>query len=152
ALARKAGLKSHVAPAFSAALAAIKTHGGADGEGLNLSLVQRVIDECERRDDPALGKVLALLWRFAAEAARAEAAGFTREAIAAAPARPLPHNLDFSPVNDDAGRALTLTGNFARLSPAQLEFSATTEDPGEEDLAPRIELPIDLIAALDDAA
>jgi len=45
-----------------------------------------------------------------------------------------------------------LTGNFARLSPAQLEFSATTEDPGEEDLAPRIELPIDLIAALDDAA
>ena len=102
ALAHKAGLKSHVLPAFSAALAAIKSHGGADGEGLKLKLVQRVIDECERRDDPALGKVLALLWRFAAEAARAEAAGFAREAIAAASARPLPQNLDFSPANDDA--------------------------------------------------
>jgi uncharacterized protein (DUF2336 family) len=152
ALARKAGLKRHVAPAFSAALAAIKMHG-ADGDGLKLSLVQRVIDECERRDDPALGKVLALLWRFAAAAARAEAAGFAREAIAAASARPLPQNLDFSPVNDDAGRALTLTGDFdpPRRSPAQLEFMAATEDPGE-DLAPRIELPINLIAALDDAA
>ena len=78
ALASRAGLKSHVLPAFIAALAAIKTHGGEAGEGLKLSLVQRVIDECERRDDPALGKVLALLWRFAAEAARVEAAGFRR--------------------------------------------------------------------------
>ena len=59
---------------------------GEAGEGLKLSLVQRVIDECERRDDPALGKVLALLWRFAAEAARAEAAGFAGEAIASAAA------------------------------------------------------------------
>src|SRR5271166_3194184 len=153
ALAHKAGLNSHVLPAFSAALAAIKTHGGADCEGLKLSLVQRVIDECERRDDPALGKVLALLWRFAAEAARAEAASFASEAVAAASARPLPQNLDFSPANDDAGRALTLTGDFdpPRLSPAQLEFSATTQDP-REDLAPRIELPIELIAAVDDAA
>jgi uncharacterized protein (DUF2336 family) len=152
ALARKAGLRSHVAPAFSAALAAIKVCGGADGEGLKLELVQRVIDECERRDDPALGKVLALLWRFAAEASRTEAAGFAREAIAAASARPLPQNLDFSPANDDAANAPTLTLGLdpSRLSPAQLEFSATTEEG--EDLAPRIELPIDLIAALDDAA
>ncbi len=152
ALAHKAGLKSHVLPAFAAALSAIKSYRGEDGEGLKLKLVQRVIDECERRDDPALGKVLALLWRFAAEAARTEAAGFAREAVAAASARPLPQNLDFSPANDEAARALTLTGDFARLSPAQLEFSPTTNDPGEEDLAPRIELPIDLIAALDDAA
>ena len=152
ALARKAGLRSYVAPAFSAALAAIKVCGGADGEGLKLELVQRVIDECERRDDPALGKVLALLWRFAAEASRTEAAGFAREAIAAASARPLPQNLDFSPANDDAANAPTLTLGLdpSRLSPAQLEFSATTEEG--EDLAPRIELPIDLIAALDDAA
>ena len=134
-----------------AALAAIKTHGGADGEGLKLKLVQTVIDECERRDDPALGKVLVLLWRFAAEAARAEAAGFAREAIAAASARPLPQNLDFSPAND-AGGALTFTGDFdpSRLGPAQLEFSATTGEG--ENRAPRIELPIDLIAALDVAA
>ena len=84
ALAHKAGLKSQVLPAFAAALAAIKTSAGEVGGGLKLPLVQKVIDECERRDDPALAKVLALLWRFAAEAARAEAAGFARDAIASA--------------------------------------------------------------------
>ena len=149
ALASRAGLKSHVLPALIAALAAIKTHGGEAGAGLKLSLVQRVIDECERRDDPALGKVLALLWRFAAEAARAEAAGFTDEAIA----RQLPYSLDFSPANDDAGGALMLTADVdsPRLSAPHLEFSATLAD-SSDDLAPRVELPIDLIAALEDAA
>ena len=149
ALANRAGLKSHVLPAFTAALAAIKTHGGEAGEGLKLSLVQRVIDECERRDDPALGKVLALLWRFAAEAARVEAAGFAGEAIA----RQLPCSLDFSPANDDAGGALMLTADvdWPRLTAPRPEFSATLAD-SSEDLAPRVELPIDLIAALDAAA
>ena len=84
ALAHKAGLKSHMLPAFARALAAIKTYAGEAGDGLKLPLVQTVIDECERRDDPALAKVMALLWRFAAEAARAEAAGFARDAIASA--------------------------------------------------------------------
>jgi uncharacterized protein (DUF2336 family) len=149
ALANRAGLKSHMLPALIAALAAIKTYGGEAGEGLKLSLVQRVIDECERRDDPALGKVLALLWRFAAEAARAEAAGFAGEAIA----RQLPYSLDFSPANDDAGGTLMLTADVdsPRLSAPRLEFSATLAD-SSEDLAPRVELPIDLVAALEDAA
>jgi uncharacterized protein (DUF2336 family) len=149
ALASRAGLKRHVLPAFAAALAAIKTHGGEVGGGLKLSLVQKVIDECERRDDPALGKVLALLWRFAAEAARAEAAGFVGEAIA----RQLPFSLDFSPANDDAGGALMLTADvdWPRLSAPRLEFSAALTD-SSKDLAPRVELPIDLIAALDAAA
>jgi uncharacterized protein (DUF2336 family) len=149
ALANRAGLKSHVLPAFAAALAAIKTHGGEAGEGLKLKLVQRVIDECERRDDPALGKVLALLWRFAAEAARAEAAGFAGEAVA----RQMPYSLDFSPANDDARGALMLTADVdsPRLTAPCLEFSATLADSGE-DLAPRVELPIDLIVALDAAA
>jgi uncharacterized protein (DUF2336 family) len=85
ALAHKAGLRSGILPAFRAALAAIKTHVGEAGEGLKLSLVQRVIDECERRDNPALSKVLALLWRFAAEAARGKL-----RASHARPLRPLP--------------------------------------------------------------
>ena len=126
-----------------------RTHGGEVSEGLKLSLVQRVIDECERRDDPALGKVLALLWRFAAEAARVEAAAFAGEAIA----RQLPYSLDFSPANDDAGGALMLTADvdWPRLSAPRPEFSAALAD-SSEDLAPRVELPIDLIAALDAAA
>ena len=134
ALAHKAGLKSHLVPAFAAALGAIKTHAGKPGEGLRLPLAQAVIDECERRDDPALAKVLALLWRFAAEAAREEAAGFARDAIAAGARRRLPSSLDFSPANDDAE-----PGPSLRLGPI-------------DDCAPPIELPLTPIAALDDVA
>jgi uncharacterized protein (DUF2336 family) len=125
ALARRAGLRSHLLPAFAAALAAIRTGAGGAGEGLKLTLAQEVIDECERRDDPTLANVLALLWRLAAEAAREEAAGFARDAVAAGVRKRLPSSLDFSPANDDAPI---------------------------DDSAPRIELPLALIAALDDAA
>ena len=115
ALAHKAGLKSGVLPAFRAALAAMKVHVAEVGDGLRLPLVQAVIDECERRDDPALAKVLALLWRFAAEAVRAEA----RDAIASAPLGRLPRNLDFS-ANDDASAKPTPSPDFdtLRLGPA----------------------------------
>jgi len=82
ALARRAGLKPSILPAVRAALIAIKTSAGEPGDGLKLSLVQKVIDHCERLDDPALVKVQALLWRFAAEAAKTEAASFAREAAA----------------------------------------------------------------------
>ena len=129
ALAHKAGLKSHLLPAFVAALAAIRTCAGKAGEGLKSALVQTVIDECERRDDPALAKVLALMWRFAAEAAREEAAGFAREAIASAPRGRLPLSLDFAPANDHAAVAGPI-----------------------DDSVPRVELPLALIAALDHAA
>ena len=131
ALAHKAGLRSHMLPAFAAALAAIKTYAGETHEGLKLPLVQAVIYECERRDDPALAKVLALMWRFAAEAARDEAASFARDAIASASRRRLPLSLDFAPANEDAVD----------------EFAVPIDD-----YAPRIELPLAHIAALDDAA
>ena len=113
--------------------------------------MQKVIDECERRNDPALAKVLALTWRFAAEAARAEAAGFARDAIASAPLGRLPRNLDFSPANDDVLPTPSASFDGPRLGPAQLELTAALADPSD-DLAPRIELPLALIAALDDAA
>ncbi len=153
ALAHKAGLKSHMLPAFAAALASIKTYAGEAYDGLKLPLVQTVIDECERRDDPALAKILALLWRFAAEAARAEAAGFARDAITSAAPRRLPRKLDFSPANDDAGARPAPSAHFdrPRLGPAQLELSVTPAEPNDNP-APRIELPLALIAALDDAA
>jgi uncharacterized protein (DUF2336 family) len=154
ALAHKAGLRSGILPAFRAALAAIKTHVGESGDGLKLSLVQKVIDECERRDNPALSKVLALLWRFAAEAARAEAAGFAREAAASASPGRLPQILDFSPVNDDdAGQAPRLIASFdwTAAGPPPLELRAP---PAEfsDDKAPRVELPPKRAAPFDDAA
>jgi uncharacterized protein (DUF2336 family) len=153
ALAHKAGLKSGVLPAFRAALAAIKSHVGVAGEGLKLGLVQKVIDECERRADPKLAKVLALLWRFAAEAARAEAASFAREAAASASAGRLPHILDFSPVNDD-GEAPLLIADFdwpptALAPPLELR---PPEANSSEDQAPPVELPPEAVAPFDHAA
>ena len=146
-------MKSGALPAFRAALAAIKTDVGEPGDGLKLSLVQKVIDECERRHDPTLTKILALLWRFAAEAARAEAAGFAREAAASASGGRLPQILDFSPVNDDTGRAPRLIADFGwpGASGAPREISAPPTNRSE-DKAPRVELPPELVARLDAAA
>ena len=144
ALAHKAGLSGHLLPAFAAALAALKTYAGGADEGLKLPLVEKVIDECERRRDPALAKVMALLWSFAAEAVKSEAAGFARDAIVEARRGQLPRSLDFSPANDDIAAEPIPSDAFdsPRLGPAQLELG--------DDAAPRVEL---LIAALhDDAA
>ena len=152
ALAHKAGLKSGILPAFRAALAAIHTDVGEAGEGLKLKLVQKVIDECERRDNPALSKVLALLWRFAAEAARAEAAGFAREAAASALGGQLPRILDFSPANDDAGQAPNLVADLDRPPTAAALLELAPPANPDEDRAPRVELPPELIARLDSAA
>jgi uncharacterized protein (DUF2336 family) len=148
ALAHKVGLKSGVLIAFRTALAVIKTDVGQLGDGLKLSLVQKVIDECERRGDPALTKVRALLWRFAAEAAKAEAAGFAREAAASASAGRLPQILDFSPVND-AGRAPKLIADFGwpPAGAAPLELAAPPAN-SSEDKAPRVELPPGLVTRL----
>jgi uncharacterized protein (DUF2336 family) len=152
ALARRAGLKTSLLPAFRAALAAIRTRRGEAREGLRLELVQTVIDECERLDNPALDKVLALMWRFASEAARAEAGEFAREAASGGR---LPQILDFSPVNDDeAGRAPKLIAEFdwteTDSAPA-LELGAPGADL-TEDRAPRIEPPRDRVAPFNDAA
>jgi uncharacterized protein (DUF2336 family) len=156
ALARRAGLKDGVMPAFRAALAAIKTHVGESGGELKLKLVQTAIDECERRNNPALTKVLALLWRFAAEAAKAEAASFAHEAAGSPSGGRLPPILDFSPVNDDEGRAPKLIGDFSRapLAPLvapPLEVDAPPTNPSEHQ-GPRLELPPELVARLDNAA
>ncbi len=155
ALAHKAGLKNGILPAFRAALDALRTHAGEARDDLNLKLVQKVIDQCEGRDDPALAKVLALLWRFAAEAARAEAASFAQAAAATASPGRLPQILDFSPVNDDSGgEAPKLIADFDWLpegTAPPLEISAPPAVAGECQ-APLVELPPDLVAPFDDAA
>jgi uncharacterized protein (DUF2336 family) len=151
ALARRAGLKAGVLLAFRAALAAIKAQAAQGGDSLKLPL-QKVIDVCEQLDDPALAKVRALLWRFAAEAAKAEAAHFAREAAASASTGRLPPLLEFSPVNDDSGHAPKLTADFGwpPTGAAMLELAAPANSG--EDRAPRVELPPELVARLDDAA
>ena len=115
--------------------------------------MQKVIDACELIDDPALAKVRALMWRFAAEAAKAEAAHFAREAAASASVGRLPPILEFSSVNDDADRPPKLIADFSRtpVGAPPLELDAPPKNPSE-DYAPRVELPPELVARLDDAA
>ena len=153
ALARRAGLKGGVLLAFRAALAAIKAQSGEGGDRLKLPLVQKVIDACEQLDDPALAKVRALLWRFAAEAAKAEAAtlrargggfGFKRSA-AAAPGI-FARQRQFRS-RAEADRGLWLASDRRGDAGA----SAPAANSGE-DKAPRVELPPELVARLDDAA
>ena len=150
ALAHRVGLKAGVLLAFRAALAAIKAQAVEGGDRLKLPLVQKVIDACEQLDDPALAKVRALMWRFAAEAAKAEAANFAREASASASAGRLPPLLEFSPVNDDSGRAPKL--DLVGRRPAGRCWSSAPSAHSGEDKAPRVELPPELVARLDDAA
>ena len=153
ALARRAGLKGGVFIVFRAALGAIKAHSGEGGDRLKLPLVQKLIDACELLNDPALTKVRALLWRFAAEAAKADAARFAREAAASASSGRLPLVLEFSPVNDDSGHAPKLTADFGwpPTGAAMLELAAPAANSGD-DKAPRVELPPELVARLEDAA
>jgi uncharacterized protein (DUF2336 family) len=151
ALARRAGLKAGVLLAFRAALAAIKAQAVESGDRLKLPLVQKVIDACELIDDPALAKVRALMWRFAAEAAKAEAASFAREAAASTSVGRLPPLLEFAPVNDDSGHAPKLDFGWPPTGAAMLELAAPSTNPCEDE-APRVELPPELVARLDDAA
>jgi uncharacterized protein (DUF2336 family) len=93
-----AGLPRHALPVFRAALGAIETQGAERGAALKAPLVRSAIAACERSGDPALEPILALLSRFEAEAARAQARSSAR--IAARMGR-LPPQLDFSPANDE---------------------------------------------------
>jgi uncharacterized protein (DUF2336 family) len=119
--AMKAGLPRHALPAFRAALAAIAVQGSGEGEGLKSGLVSAVIAACEAKSDPALAPFLAFLWRLAFEATRAEAQAKARAAV---DRHVLPPSLDFAPANDE------------------------TESDG---IAPPVELPADLVLALDAA-
>ena len=65
--------------------AAIEVHGAGRRGGLKPRLVEATIAACEAERDPALAPILSLLWRFAAEAARAEATGDRRASGRPAP-------------------------------------------------------------------
>jgi len=105
ALATKAGLQRHATAAFRAALSALDARRRPAGVGLRADLVRATIEACEARRDPALAPILALLWRFAAEAARNEARAVAGSSFAERPALPLA--LEFAPANDARPRLLT---------------------------------------------
>jgi len=74
ALYAKAGLPPALFLAFRTALEALARHGRDQDEiddgALRLPIVQAVLDRCEAADDENLGRLIALLRRFEADAAR----------------------------------------------------------------------------------
>jgi uncharacterized protein (DUF2336 family) len=81
ALYRKAGMPQRLEPAFEAALSAWHEFGMAQAEPgrLSLQMVERVLTSVATHEDQELDKLMALLLRYQAEAAREEA----RHAMAA---------------------------------------------------------------------
>jgi uncharacterized protein (DUF2336 family) len=130
ALYARTSLPANYLPAFRAALRAIDECGAQRADRLQLPLVGRVIEACEALRSPDMAKLLSLLHRFEAEAARAAARDFAAEAIAHAQA-PLLVRL--------------AAGGEAPL----LTLDAPMDEQGE---APPVELPADLVTALDEAA
>jgi uncharacterized protein (DUF2336 family) len=86
ALYRKAGLPDLAYPAFRAAIAAIREDVHIGGQGgmamLKRGMVERVLEACAAERDPNLAALLALLRRFAVEAAREEARLFCDDLVA----------------------------------------------------------------------
>ena len=130
ALYARTGLPAGYLNAFRAMLLAIEECRIARGDQLSLPLVGRAIEACEKLRSPELSNFISLLHRFEAEAARAAARDFAAETIADAQA-PLLVRL--------------ASGGAAPL----LALAAPAEEHGE---APPVELPADLVAALDEAA
>ncbi|MFN3658133.1 MAG: DUF2336 domain-containing protein [Pseudolabrys sp.] len=102
ALYRKAGLPDTAYPAFREAIAALR-EGVLVGEPggaarLKRGMVERVLERCAAERDESMASLLALLRRFAVEAAREEARHFCDDLVAERPATPpmppVPHVMD----------------------------------------------------------
>jgi uncharacterized protein (DUF2336 family) len=134
ALYGRTGLPLQFLPAFRAALVALEETHVACGDQIAWTVIERVIGACESIDTPQFSKLMSLLRRFEAEAAREEARTFARDSAAY---RHVPALLvDF----DEP---------IATNAPALLAFEAPR---ALETCPPLVELPLDMIAALDEAA
>ena len=153
ALAHKAGLNSHLMPAFAAALAAIKSYAGGPGDGLKLPLVRdshrRMRTAPRSGAGQGHGAALALRRRGGEVGSRRlrsrrDRGGSPRPAAAESRLLSRQRRHRAEPISGDAF-------DRPRLGPAQLELSAATSNPAG-DVAPRVELPLARIAAVHDAA
>ncbi len=144
ALALKSGLPRHALPAFRAALGAIEAHGAGRRGGLKPRLVAAAIAACEAEREPRLAPILSLLWRFAAEAARAEA----RAMAHAATTHPrLPTSLEFASANDDHRDA----PDAAPPEPIRTLAAPAVPVGPPKDASPPLAISENLIRALDAA-
>ena len=151
ALYERAQLPLAFLPAFRAALAGVEASRPARGDRISRALAERVIAACEARGDAGLAPIQSLLWRLASEAAREDAREFARGAAGAVPpplAVPRLEAPSYAPLLIEAVAA-ALEEFDAPLAPSP---SLALDGEGEEDLAPLVQLPEDMLAALADAA
>jgi uncharacterized protein (DUF2336 family) len=138
ALYGKTGLPAHFLPVFRVALLALDEAKGARSDQLSLDLVGRVIAVCEKINAPDLDRLVSLLRRLESEAARQEARAFAVDSATFQQIPVLLSRLDAGFIEDQTASA-----------PLLIAVDPPCEDATE---APAVELPLDRIAALAEAA
>jgi uncharacterized protein (DUF2336 family) len=159
ALYAKAHLPEPFLPAFRAALIALECADPQRGDQLSRALCEKVIAACDARAEVGQGPMLALLWRFASEAAR-ECARDYADAAWRAPPPPRLERPNYAPLLIEAvAAALEELDAPVVEAPAQMESSLAppvefTVDQSDDDAAaaPPVQLPADMLAALAEAA
>ena len=164
ALYASARLPAPFLPAFRAALHALVVADTPRGDRLSRALCESVIVACDTHADDGQGPILALLWRFAAEAARVSARQYADDAWSAPP-QLRPERPNYAPLLIEAVAAALeefdappihsplaepqalLESSLAPL--VELSLADLEGEPGE---APPVQLPADMLAALADAA
>jgi uncharacterized protein (DUF2336 family) len=153
ALYERARLPLAFLPAFRAALAGVEALRPARGDRISRALAERAIEACEARGGAGLAPIQSLLWRLASEAAREDAREFAQSAAAAPPPLAVPwlEAPNYAPLLIEAIEAVAaaLEEVDAPLAPAP---SIALDPGGGEALAPPVQLPGDMLAALADAA
>lgn len=138
ALYGKTGLPVPFLPAFRAALSALQEVAIPRADQISRAATERVIAACERINCHELDGLLSLLRRFEAEAARQEARDFAADPAPARPAQAL---------------LVRLEAGFLDEEPTDAPLLIAVETPSDDwTEAPLVELPLDRIAALAEAA
>ena len=156
ALYARARLPEAFLPAFRAALIALDAVKPPRGDALSPAMCDKVIADCEARRDTGQGPMLALLWRFASEAARESAREYAEQAWRAPPLAPP----SYAPLLFEAVAAALEEFDAPPVEPPALLESpfappvemASGDHDGEGSAAPPVQLSADMLAALDEAA
>jgi uncharacterized protein (DUF2336 family) len=137
ALFGKTGLPAYLLPAFRAALAFVHEAPVVRCDQISRVLTERVIAACQMTGSPEIDRLMSLLRRFEAEAAREEARAFTADSAAYRAPPPL----------------LVRFEEFEERAPSSAPLLLSVQDVVAPDTAPPpVELPLDLLAALAEAA